>query len=261
MNLNKIINILNEECSLKKQETWDNSGLQIGSMSSEITGILLALDVTEEAVDAAIAKGSNLILTHHPFFFDDIKNIDLNSYRGKIVKKSILNDINIFSLHTSLDLADYGVTSSLAKELEIDNFEILSIEGKDGDKAYGYGGIANIQEIMLDKFADQVKYNLDCKCIKIYTSNRSAIINKVAFCGGSGDEFIDDAIAKGADLYITGDIKYHKAQYALQKGLNIIDAGHFYTECSVLKLLNDVLIDNNLSAYMFTQNFVKELYI
>lgn len=261
MKLKEIINIIDKKCGLKKEEKWDNCGLQIGDMNSDISGVLLTLDITEESIDAAIAKGLNLIISHHPFFFDTIKSIDMKSYHGKIIEKSIRNGMNIYSMHTSLDMANHGVTESLAGQLDIDNFDILSVEGEDDFGNYGYGGITDIHDIMLDKYADQVKYNLDCKSLKVYTNCRSQVIRKIAFCGGSGGDFIADALSHGADLYITGDIKYHEAQFALQNGLNIIDAGHFNTECSVLKLLNNVLIDNNLSTYMFTQNFVKELYI
>lgn len=259
MKFKDIINIIDERCKLKGQEKWDNSGLQIGNLDSDITGVLLALDVTEEALDVAKNKGFNLIITHHPFFFGNLNKIDITTYKGRIIRKALLENINIYSMHTSLDMAETGVNSALAKEIGLNTFEVLNIQSS--EPIFGYGGIADISEVMIDKYAEYVKECLDCKQVKLYTNNRSKVITRVAFCGGSGSDFIDDAISKKADVYITGDIKYHDAQYALQNGLDIIDAGHFYTENIVLKSLNDVLTSNNLSTYMFTQNLVKELYI
>lgn len=261
MNVKQIINTIDEVCGLKQQEKWDNSGLQVGNLENEISGVLLALDVTKEALNTAKNKGFNLILTHHPLIFGGIDSVDTSSYKGNLIREALINGINIYSLHTALDMADLGVTNTLGKAIGVEKFKILNIVGEKDGKEYGYGGVSEIQDIMLEKFIESIKDNFDCKQLKVFTDNRSKVIKRIAFCGGSGGDFISDAISSGADVYITGDIKYHDAQFAMQNGLSIIDAGHFYTENNVLSLLDSILSEQNIDTFMFTENLVKELYI
>ena len=86
-------------------------------------------------------------------------------------------------------------------------------------------------------------------------------VRKVAFCGGSGSDFIEDAIRQNADIYITGDIKYHQAQEALKNNLCIIDAGHYYTEVHSLNLIKETLRKTGLEIISFNKNMTEEKII
>lgn len=240
MNLKELVKILNDEIKLKEQDSWDNSGLQIGDFQNEISNILLCLDLDLNTVQFCVKNNINLILTHHPFLFKGIKSIDYSSYEGKIVLELIKNNINLYSMHTNFDMAEKGVSYSFAEKLGIKNYEILHMVTND----YGYGGIGYIKPIELEKFSKNVKEILSCDFIKLYGNEneiKSKIIEKVAFCGGSGSDFIEDAIFKNADIYITGDIKYHEAQYAINNNLYIIDAGHYNTEKHCLEIIEKIL--------------------
>jgi len=259
MKLHSVINLLNDELKLKTQEQWDNSGLQIGDLNDNISKIMLTLDVDKEAVSFAIEQNVNLIITHHPFIFNPIKSINFSTYNGQIIKDLIINNINLYSMHTSLDMADFGVNYELAQRLGVDSFEILHPINIDRS---GYGGIANIRPINIIEFAEYVKKSLNCKNIKLYCNDEEKIINRIAFCGGSGGDFIIDAINREADVYITGDIKYHQAQDAIKNNLFIIDAGHYYTEYYCLKNLKAILEKlNNLEILSFIKNTVNEIII
>ena len=223
---------------LKQQESWDNSGLQIGDSNNDIKKIMLTLDVDFNAVNYAIENKVDLIITHHPFLFDSIKSIDYNTYDGKIIRALIINNINLYSLHTSLDMAEKGINYQLANKLGIDDYNVL--HKVDTDKS-GYGGIGEIEAVNIVEFAKYVKESLNCSNVKLFCSYKNKIVKKVAFCGGSGSEFITDAVNLGADVYITGDIKYHQAQSALKSNLCIIDAGHFNTENHFLRNLKNIL--------------------
>jgi len=254
-----VIKLLENELKIKQQESWDNSGLQIGDLSNDIKNIMLTLDVDSDAVDYAVNNNIDLIITHHPFLFSALKSVDFSTYEGNMIRKLIVNNINLYSMHTSFDMADYGVNRKLAERLNIDNYQVLHVVNSD---LSGYGGIGNIEPVNIVEYAKKVKLQLNAKHIKLYCNDDKKVIRKVAFCGGSGSEFIDDAIQKEADVYITGDIKYHQAQTALQNNLCIIDAGHYYTEYHSLENLKNVLEKAvELNVYLSEKNTVKELII
>lgn len=260
MKFNDIINLLNQELKVKQQENWDNSGLQIGNFNGDIKKIMLILDLDKEAVRYAIDKKIDLIITHHPFIFNNIKSIDYNTYDGKLIRDLIINNINVYSMHTSLDMAEYGVNYELACKLGLKSFDILHIINENDGS--GYGGIANIKPINIIEYANYVKTSLNCNAIKLFCDNEKRIIKKIAFCGGSGSEFILDAINNGVDLYITGDIKYHQAQDALKNNLYIIDAGHYYTEYYTLKKVQNTLKEKTLiETILIERNTVPEIII
>lgn len=244
---------------MKPQESWDNSGLQIGMLNSNIKNIMLTLDIDYEAVEHAVKNNIQLIITHHPFLFSSLKSIDYSTYEGRIIRELILNNINLYSMHTNFDMADKGVNHRLAEKLNIGVYETLSISGADGA---GYGGIGSISTRNIIEYASEVKERLNTGHLKLYCNDKSRSVERVAFCGGSGSEFINDAISKGADVYITGDIKYHQAQSALQNNLCIIDAGHYYTEYHSMRVIEQVLnCYNELNVSVLERNTANEIII
>ncbi|NLB33861.1 MAG: hypothetical protein GX818_08900 [Tissierellia bacterium] len=97
--------------------------------------------------------------------------------------------------------------------------------------------------------------------MKLYCADDKKLVKKVAFCGGSGSEFIEDAINLNADVYITGDIKYHQAQTAIKNDLCIIDAGHYNTEVHSMVSLKNILEKTNIEVVIFTKNITAEKII
>lgn len=121
----EVIRELEKHFPLDLQEDYDNSGLQIGSLSAEITGVYLTLDVTLQTIVEAIEKGCNLIISHHPLFFKPLKQINLNTDSGKIIELAIKNNITIYSSHTNLDNSIEGINSYIAKKLGLKNLRII----------------------------------------------------------------------------------------------------------------------------------------
>ncbi len=107
-------------------------------------------------------------------------------------------------------------------------------------KSLGDGRVGEIEKVSLSQYLDKVKKSLNVDNIIVY-GDRDRIINRVAVCGGSGSSFIYDAYLREAQVYITGDIKYHDAQYANELGLTIIDAGHYHTEKVILPVIKEYL--------------------
>jgi dinuclear metal center YbgI/SA1388 family protein len=102
---------------------------------------------------------------------------------------------------------------------------------------YGLGRIGYLDKpVKLIEFVKNLKKILKADNISV-AGNADAMINKIALCGGSGASLVSKALFKGADALITGDVKYHEAQYALENGLILIDAGHYYTEAPIVDVL------------------------
>jgi dinuclear metal center YbgI/SA1388 family protein len=108
------------------QESYDNSGLQVGNPEDEIKSALISLDVTEEVVDEAISTGCNLIITHHPLIFNPLKKLTGRNYIERILIKAIKNEIAIYSSHTNLDILKNGVSRKMAEKLDLQNIKVLS---------------------------------------------------------------------------------------------------------------------------------------
>lgn len=220
---------------------------------------MLILDMDFETMEYAVKNNIDLIITHHPLLFSTLKSIDFNTYEGKMIQTLIKNNISLYSMHTNFDSAELGVNQKLAEKLNIKDYGVLHVLNSDNS---GYGGIGYIEPKNIVEYAKEIKKLLNTEYVKLYCNNRDRIISKVSFCGGSGSDFIIDAINKGADVYITGDIKYHQAQMALQNNLCIIDAGHYNTEFYSLENIKCLLDKNqDLNVLLIDKNTVKELII
>lgn len=207
---------------LTLMESWDNSGFQI-DLNNEIAKILVSLELTEKVVDEAIEMGADLILTHHPLFFNDLNNIMSSNFKGSMVVKLIQNNISLYSSHTPFDIVNGGNNDYLGKLLGVKNIVVL----EDGFCRTGEFempvSVRNIAAGLSEKIG------IDIHNFRL-AGNEDDLISKVAWCTGSGTDFIDDAMESGCQLFITGDLKYHQAQDSLSKGIQVLDIGHFGSE-------------------------------
>lgn len=222
-------------------DAWDNTGFQVGNEDKRIDKILISLDLDRHVLEKSIQEGYNMIITHHPLIFKPMKSITTNSYKERLIYDLIKNNIVVYNAHTNLDQAKNGVSHELAKVLGLNNIEVL--HHTDLDKKYGYGCVGNIEEINLIDYILKIKTNLDTNTLIVYGDIKRKI-NKVAVCGGAGADFIYDAYKSGADIYITGDIKYHEAQLGVEYDLTIVDSGHFHTEKIILPVIKKYLKRN-----------------
>lgn len=230
---NDVINFLEEFIPLNSQEEWDNSGFQIGDKEQKITGILLTLDITDKAVDYAIKNKLNLVISHHPLFFDGVKSIDFANYKGQLIKKVINNNIAVYSAHTNLDRYSKGVNFVLANLFGAYKLEQISDYFENEIGLFGL-----IDRFSLEDLKKMVEKSFPNANYKFY-GKKQEIINKIAFVGGSGSFAIDLAKKLGCQLLVTGDIRHHDGQYAYENNILLLDLGHFNSEFPVLKLLKD----------------------
>ncbi|MBE9504751.1 MAG: Nif3-like dinuclear metal center hexameric protein [Proteobacteria bacterium] len=222
-------------------EAWDNIGLQIGNHDDEAKGIMVALDPSLAAIEKAAERGFNLLLTHHPLFFSDIKSINLNSPMGQTIEAAIKGSVAIFTAHTNLDSVEGGVSDMLADVLLIEDRSPLEPAQAEGHVKCGLGRIGTIKKRpRLKEITAEIKKILDVPKVRVL-GDLGKRIETVALCGGSGGSLIHSASQQGADLFISGDIRYHQAREAEELGLSIIDVGHFSSEKIVINGLKNIL--------------------
>lgn len=220
------------------QEAYDNAGLQVGDPEMDVTAALLCLDVTEDVVDEAIRRHCNLIVSHHPLLFKGLKEVTGATMTQRIVIRAIRENIAIYSAHTNLDSAWEGVSHEIAHVLGLRNIRVL--EPKDAEKVTGLGVIGDVQPTPKLEFLRNLKEAFKVKCLRYSSQSPQLVVRRVAVCGGSGASLIPDAIAAGADILITGDIKYHDFT---SYGLDIIlaDIGHYESELCTKEIFSRII--------------------
>ena len=347
----EIISKIEEVAPLSLQESYDNAGLQIGNAAAEAKGALLCIDVTEDIVDEAVAKGCNLIISHHPLLFKGLKRISGRNEIERIVIKAIKNDIAIYSAHTNMDNASEGVSMEIADRIGLENRRVLDAQhgrllklvvfvpvadaakvreavcaagaGKIGNydccsyategtgtfraleganpyvgdmnelhfepetrlefilpdrnkssvlkamiaahpyeepafdiirlecdsKYEGAGLVGEITPTPVREFLEMLKEKFNARGIR-YSGGKTSEIRTVALCGGSGAFLIPNAIASGADIYISGDIKYHDFT-TFGNDIIIADIGHYESEQYTKQIFNRIICKNfpNFATY------------
>ncbi|HEY3373250.1 MAG TPA: Nif3-like dinuclear metal center hexameric protein [Prolixibacteraceae bacterium] len=331
MQIRQITQFIESIAPLSFQEAYDNSGLIIGQPDDEISGILIALDITEQIIDEAISKQLNLVIAHHPIIFSGLKRLNGKNYIERCVAKAIKHDIAIYSAHTNLDGVFGGVNSKICEKLHLQNCRMLiPMQGilkklvtfvpvadaekvrtalfesgagnignydscsfnqtglgsfKGNEFTHPYAGVKNhlhfeaetrietifpkhlqskviqallkahpYEEVAYDiytldnefplggtgmigeladpmeemSFLQKLKEAFNCPVIK-HTQLLGRPIKTVAVCGGSGSSFLAKAMAQKADIFISGDFKYHQFFDAEQQ-IIIADIGHFESE-------------------------------
>lgn len=123
--VNDILNALFDYAPLSYQESYDNSGVQVGDLAMEVDACLIALDCSEKLIDEALSRNIHLVITHHPLIFSGIKSLTGKNEQERILLKAIKNNIAILSVHTNLDKVHNGVSYMLGEKIGLENMEVL----------------------------------------------------------------------------------------------------------------------------------------
>jgi dinuclear metal center YbgI/SA1388 family protein len=239
LKVENVKNILEEYAPLELKQSYDNVGLMIGNVNSEITGILIALDCTLEVIREAEKKGCNLIITHHPPLYIKPSTITSSTLTGVKIMELIKNGISVYSSHTNLDATKGGLNDILGSLLGFTNLEIIElISNKDNVyEGAGIGRITTLEEpITLKYLCENIKKALGATHIR-YCGDDVMEIDKIAIINGSGEDYFEVAKELGVQCIITGDTTYHQISDFNEMGIAIIDAGHFETEWPAMKVV------------------------
>ena len=236
-----IMNALERIAPRRLAEDWDNPGLLVGSYAQRVERVLIALDVDDAVTEEAIARKADMIVAHHPAIFRGMKQLRTDLPLGRRLAALLTHNIAVAAAHTNLDVARGGVNDVLAAQLGLEKLSSFVITAQENGVTESIGRVGTLPTpTSIEDFARAVKERLHVSHVRLAAAAPRPV-RRVAVCGGAGADFIDNAVRLGADAYVTGDVKYHDAQRAVEQGLHIIDAGHFGTESPVLPTLAEHL--------------------
>lgn len=233
-------------------DEWDRPGLISGLYSAEVTKVLLAVDLTIDLIDDAIAGGSDMIITHHPFLLKSPFDLREDSGKGYVLSKAIRSEIALFSAHTNADVVTAGVSNALAERLGLEALKplVATVSGE-----IGHGRVGNLaQPMTLLDFSRFVARSIAATAGGVRVAgDANAMVSRVALCGGAGDAFISAALDSEADVYVTSDLRHHPVQDALEQAkatstsFALVDISHWAAESLWLNVaaaqLSDELSD------------------
>ena len=242
MTVKKLYDKMTERIPENLREEWDNDGIMCSSdFSREVNNVLIALDVTEEIVDYAIGRNFDLIISHHPLVFRPINRVTEENHISRKIIKLISNNVSVFSFHTRADKVEGGVNDILSSMLGL----VDAIP-------FGEGGIGRIgtlnEESELSVFADLIKLQLGADSVKI--ANAYTPVKRVAVVGGDGKDLVADAIKAGADTFVSGRISYNIMEEASERAINLVEAGHYFTEQPVTEFFSSLVASIDGNAYI-----------
>lgn len=220
------------------QESYDNTGLQVGDPDMEADAALLCLDVTEDVIKEALERHCNLIISHHPLLFKGLKEISGATPTQRVVIKAIKNNLAIYSAHTNLDSAWEGVSHEMAHMIGLTDIRVL--EPKTGNPTAGLGVIGNMTPTPKLEFFRILKKIFGVKALRYSGQSPQLVVRKVAVCGGSGASLIREAIEAGADILVTGDLKYHDFT-TFGEDIILADIGHYESELCAKKIISRIV--------------------
>ena len=220
MRLKEIIQMLEELCPSSFAMSWDNVGLLVGRTDQEVHTIALALDATSEVIEDAITQKADLIVTHHPLLFSGIKKVNDSDYVGKRILSLIRHDISCYAMHTNFDVL--GMADAAADLLRLTEREVLEVTYEDEISVEGIGRVGVLQEPMkLSELAAKVAEVFGIEHVRYYGDSDQMLVT-CAILPGSG---------KGEDDGID----------AVEKGIAVIDAGHYGVEKIFIPYMKEYL--------------------
>lgn len=340
--VNDVIKVLETYASGALQESYDNSGLQVGRQEMKVSGVMITLDVTEQVLDEAIAKGCNMVISHHPLIFGGLKRLTGHGYVERLVMRAVKEDIAVYSIHTNLDNVYNGVSGILAQKIGLINEQVLAPRHGDLRKLVVFVPLSHVDEVrdamltagaghigrydgcsytgsgtgtfragegsnpfvgevgamhqeqesrvevvvpkwamsrviaemkkvhpyeevawdeyklenswgnvgsgivgdlpepeMMEAFLLRVKELTGTGVIR-HSMLTHKMVRRVALCGGSGSFLTHRAIAANADVYLTGDLKYHD-YFEADSRVVLADIGHYESEQFTKELILNLL--------------------
>lgn len=235
-----IVRFMETVAPRSKKESWDNVGLLCGREGKEVHTVLVALDPFEDVADEAVEMGADLILTHHPLIFKPLYSLTDETAIGRTVFTLVRHDISALCAHTNLDIAPEGVNHCLAKRLGLDNITVIDpVETDEKGRVWGLMRRGTVEEQTLEAFLSKVKCSLQAPGLRYASGGKR--VHQVAVGGGACGEEWPAALRAGCDTFVTSDVRYNDFWDARDAGMNIIDAGHFYTENPVCSYLQSIV--------------------
>jgi dinuclear metal center YbgI/SA1388 family protein len=239
-----VVALLEQRYPPELASDWDAVGLACGDPDATVSRVLFAVDPVAEVVDEALVLQADLIVTHHPLLLTAVHSVAAVDHKGSLLHTLISHGIALFSAHTNADHAVPGVSDALAECLGLSDLRpLVAVPGADG---VGTGRVGELAEAMsLASFAEVVAGALPATHHGVRVAgDLDAPVRTVAVCGGSGADLLADAAAV-ADVYLTSDLRHHRAQdHLVDGGCALVDVAHWASEWPWLPVAADALRDD-----------------
>lgn len=226
-----VVNAVEELYPPRLAAPWDQIGLICGRLDQTVTGVVVAVDLTDQVIEFAQDNKANFILVHHPLFLSGVHEVSEAEFKGALVHTLIENKIALMAAHTNADSAKPGVSDALADLLGLTG--TVPVEPDPNNPQEGSGRIGELaQPLTLQEFAELVasKTPATAQGVRV-AGDPEKEVKRIAVCGGSGDSYLDLINQLEADVYVTSDLKHHRVRdHVDAAGCAIVDIPHWASE-------------------------------
>ncbi len=238
LHVSDLVDIMEQLAPSDLAEEWDNCGLQVGSLQWPVKKIWVALDPLLPIIKAAVDHDVDMVITHHPLVFQPLKRIDLETIVGQVIGAAVKGNTAIYAAHTNLDSAFEGINDALAEKIGLEDL-IPLVPAKlpfgtgDADASMSKQGLGRVGRlnpaVTVDQLALRIKKEIGTHQVRV-AGDPQIVVDRAAVCSGSGAGLMDAFLMSDAQVYISGDLKYHDARTVEAAGRAMIDVGHFHSE-------------------------------
>lgn len=227
--------VTNELWPLETAEEWDQVGLVTGSDGSPVRKVLLAVDAVTATIDEAIEWGADALVTHHPLLLRGIHTVAEDTAKGALIAKLIRGNCALIAAHTNADQPAGGVSDVIAERLGLRAAEPIVSRAEDATSGIGRVGMLE-HPMTLREFATLVSREMPSTVSGVRVAgDPDRVVERIALLGGAGDSLLDHPVVRGADVYLTSDLRHHPAQESLELstvlgGPALIDVAHWASE-------------------------------
>lgn len=216
-------------------EDWDQVGLVTGRGDHPVRRVLLAVDAVGATVDEALEWEADALITHHPLLLRGIHTVAENTAKGALLARLIRGGCALIAAHTNADQPEGGVSDVIASRLGLEG--AVPIVPLAGDPQTGIGRIGMLAAPeSLREFAERVTGVLPATVSGVRVAGEvDRPVQRIALLGGAGDSLLEHPLVRGADVYLTSDLRHHPAQESLELsavagGPALIDVAHWASE-------------------------------
>jgi dinuclear metal center YbgI/SA1388 family protein len=233
MRLAELVDVLEMIAPTRHAEGWDNAGLLVGDLHQEVRRLLLCVDYTPEVANEARGVGAEVVVAYHPPIFEGLKRLAHDS----VVTDAVRRGIAIWSPHTALDVVVGGTNDLLADVVGIDaQREPLRALGPPAPREWGHGRVGNLPSSSRDEILSRIKRELSLTHLLV-SGPLTGNVKRAAVAAGAGGSLLDEALAEGAQLFLTGELRHHDALRAARLGVTVACTLHSNSERACLPRL------------------------
>lgn len=219
------------------------NGLQVEGRP-QVRRIVSGVTASQALLDAAVEAEADVVLVHHGYFWKG-EDACITGMKRRRLQTLLGNDISLLAYHLPLDVhPEVGNNVQLARQLEI------TVEGPlDANNPKVVGLLGSLDEPLSPRdFARRVQDVLGREPLLV---EGQGMVRKVGWCTGGGQGYIDNAIAAGVDLFLTGEASEQTYHSARENGVSFIAAGHHATERYGVQALGDYLARRFAVEHLF----------